>query len=498
MYKDSEKNDYKKNDAEKKGEGKNEKVIIRVKRKVDEITIPSIYVKKSNKRVCNGIFYKHIDTVIPEVDIEKKNVECVNLFLKHEQYHSSCSDLSPLAERKRKFNSFKGYEKDLKEAINNLKRYKIVNQNIQYVDLDAQKKGIYKIIDVDLLQEGGYADGGVNAGKDVGEDADAARTDEPNEHTHGQAEKDPRSKTEQEYEYDLYIVDDQKIEVNDYMDYLYHIKNNHVDSSEVIVLEDVYGNNSNEYDSKSFSSSSSDRDTVKEMSDYPDESSSSDAGSDACSDACSDVCSGVCSGVSSVDGRGDDPVSSDCYEGSVGSDYHLENNLDVGSHENNFPSDFYDGNSEDQLSNCSEDNPFGANVKDAGSDENLFKSRRCGMNNWGSYIKGKSPQSGYNSHNGYAKQNGLSHLNGSSGNAFTSNHLSSNPLSRDFPQKNPPKKNERKTHARSKKMNSLIFEEKIKDELEKRLKKKKENMINVTLSEKLKILEQMENEYYDK
>ncbi|GAB69012.1 hypothetical protein PCYB_144400 [Plasmodium cynomolgi strain B] len=478
MYKDSEKYD-----AEKKGEGKNEKVIIRVKRKIDEITIPSIYVKKSNKRVCNGIFYKYIDTVIPEVDIEKKNVECVNLFRKHEQHHSSCSDLSPLVDKKRKFNSLKGFEKDLKEAINNLKRYKIVNQNIQYVDLDAQKNGIYKIIDVNLLQEWGYANVDDDAGADAragagaSASAGAARKDETKEeNARGQTEKDAHNQTEQEYEYDLYIVDDQKIEINDYMDYLYHIKNNNVDSSEVIVLEDVYGNNSND----------SDRDTVKEMSDYPDESSSS-------GDGCSSVCS--------VDECGDDPVSSDsydgsagsnrhhetnlhsdCYGGSLGSDYNLENNLDVGSHENNFPSDFYDENSVDQLSNCSEDNPFGAYVKNAGSDENLFGSRRCGMNNLGSYIKGKLPKSGYNN------QNGVSHHNGSSSNA----------LSRDFPQKSPPKKNERKTHTRSKKMNSLIFEEKIKDELEKRLKKKNENMLNVTLSEKLKILEQMENEYYDK
>ncbi|EUD69035.1 hypothetical protein C922_00727 [Plasmodium inui San Antonio 1] len=497
MYKDSE--NY---DTEKKAEGRNEKVIIRVKRKIDEITIPSIYVKKSNKRVCNGIFYKHIDTVIPEVDIEKENIECVNMFRKHEHYHTSCSDLSPLIEKKRKLNSLKGYEKDLREAINNLKRYKIVNQNIQYVDLDAEKKEIYKIIDVNLLQEWGYAnvddDTGVNADANPG---DALKDEMKQERARGKTEKDAHSKTEHEYEYDLYIVDDQKIELNDYMDYMYHIKNNNVDSSEVIVLEDVYGNNSNEYDWKSFSSSSSDRDTVKEMSDYPDESSSS-------GDDCSGVCSGLCSDVCSADGRGDDPVGSDCYDGSVrsdghhetnlhsdgyggslGSDYNLENNLDVGSHENNFPSGFSDGNSVDHLSNCSEDNAFGVNVKNAGSDENLFGSRRCGVNNWGSYIKGKSPQSDCNNDKGYPNQNGVIHHSGSSSNALSS---------RGFPQKNPPKKKERKTHKRSKKMNSLIFEEKIKDELEKRLKKKNENMLNVTLSEKLKILEQMENEYYDK
>ncbi|ANQ11167.1 Uncharacterized protein PCOAH_00055150 [Plasmodium coatneyi] len=467
MYKDVEEYDDK-----KKGEGKNEKVIIRVKRKVDEVTIPSIYVKKSNKRVCNGVFYKHFDTVIPEVDIDKENVECVNLFRKHEQCHNSCADLSSLIEKKRKFNSLKGYEKDLKEAINNLKRYKIVNENIQYVDLDAQKKEIYKIIDVNLLQECGYP----NVDDDVGANGGAARKDETKEERE-------RAQTEQEYEYDLYIVDDQKIEINDYMDYLYHIKNNNVDSSEVIVLEDVYGNNCNEYDSRSFSSSSSDHDTVKEMSDYPDESSSN--GND-------------CSSVCSVDICSDSPVSSDNYDGSVGSDHHHGNNLhsdcyggSLGSDyhvENNLHSDCYDENSVDQLSNCSEDNPFGANVKNTGSDENLFGSKPYGMNNWGSYIKGESPQGGYNNHNGYPDQTGLSHHNGSSGNA----------LSRGAPQKSTHKKNERKTHTHSKKMNSLIFEEEIKDELEKRLKKKNENVLNVTLSERLKILEQMENEYYDK
>ncbi|CAA9990969.1 conserved Plasmodium protein, unknown function [Plasmodium knowlesi strain H] len=485
MYKDIEKED-----TEKTGEGKNEKVIIRVKRKVDEMIIPSIYVKRSNKRVCNGIFYKHFDTAIPEVDIEKENIECVNLLRKHEQCHNSSSDLSSLIEKKRKFNSLKGYEKDLKEAINNLKRYRIVNENIQYVNLDAQKKEIYKIIDVNLLQECGYA----NVGADAGANTGGAQKDETKwECARRQTEKDAHNKAEQEYEYDLYIVDDQKIEVNDYMDYMYHIKNNNVDSAEVIVLEDVYGNNTNEYDSKSFSSSSSDHDTVKEMSDYPDESSSNGDGS---------------SGVCSVDGSSDSPVRSgsydrsvandhhhgnnihnDCYGGSLASDYHLENNLHVASsQENSFPSDFYDENYVDQLSNCSEDNLFGEDLKNIGHEDNLFGSRRCAMNNWESSIKVESPQGGYNNHSGYLDQRGVSHHNA----------ISSSALSRFFPQKSTPKKNERKIHTHNKKMNSLMFEEEIKDELEKRLKKKNENMLNVTLSEKLKILEQMENEYYDK
>ncbi|GAW83558.1 hypothetical protein, conserved [Plasmodium gonderi] len=503
MYKDSENNN-----VEKKGQEKDEKVIIRVKRKIDDTTIPSIYMKKSNKRICNGIFYKHIDTVAPEVDIDKKNFECVKLFLKHEQCNSSSTtvtinDVFSFVEKKRKFRSFKCYEKDLKDTINNLKRYKIVNQNIQYIDLDKEKKGIYKIIDVDLLHECEYDNIEASQNNELKKELVQEQTKEEDRHRN--------IEQEQEFEYDLYVIDDQKLQTNDYMDYLYNIKNNNIDPSEVIVLEDVYGNNSNEYDSKSFSSSSSssDCDTLKEMSDYPDESSSSelmnndsiDDGNDhdSMSSDCDDRSVRSARSVRSV--RSDRSVRSvrsvrsdnlyeinleidscanslhsDNYQETYENDYHHENSMDMGSHENKMDSDYYHENLINQFSNYSDEDSLGVYLKNGGCDENMFDNKRSNyINNWGSYIKGKNITHSYNDNGAHNRCNN----NGKQ-------------------KSSPSKKREKKTHMHKEKMNSLIFEEKIKNELEKRLKKKNENMVNITLSDKLKILEQMEKEYYDK
>ncbi|ETW48258.1 hypothetical protein PFMALIP_03722 [Plasmodium falciparum MaliPS096_E11] len=96
MYKDIEdiQDDNKNNRKNKKSEHPIEKVIIRVKRRIDDTSIPSIYVKKSNKRICNGDFYKHIDTIIPEEGQHEKNIDCINLFLKHEKENYEMNNLS--------------------------------------------------------------------------------------------------------------------------------------------------------------------------------------------------------------------------------------------------------------------------------------------------------------------------------------------------------------------------------------------------------------------
>ncbi|EWC87592.1 hypothetical protein PFNF54_03717 [Plasmodium falciparum NF54] len=154
MYKDIEdiQDDNKNNRKNKKSEHPIEKVIIRVKRRIDDTSIPSIYVKKSNKRICNGDFYKHIDTIIPEEGQHEKNIDCINLFLKHEKENYEMNNLYENLnieeeKRKRKLSSLKNYEKDLKQTINKLKKYKIINENIQYINLDGNGKGVYKIID---------------------------------------------------------------------------------------------------------------------------------------------------------------------------------------------------------------------------------------------------------------------------------------------------------------------------------------------------------------
>lgn len=196
----------------RKNEEKSEKVIIRLKRKIDDAAIPSIYIQKSNKRICNGLFYKHVDTVMPDVDINKENEECINIFLKHEEYNSSNNNLS-YAEKKRKFHSLKSYEKDFKEVINNLKKYKIVNENVQYVDFEGQEKEIYKIIDVNLLN-----DNSDNKTRNNSIHDKYIKTKDKKYNEEG-------LKNLQNYEYDLYILDDQKLDINYYMDYFYDIKN---------------------------------------------------------------------------------------------------------------------------------------------------------------------------------------------------------------------------------------------------------------------------------
>lgn len=151
MYKDIEdiQDDNKNNRKNKKSEHPIEKVIIRVKRRIDDTSIPSIYVKKSNKRICNGDFYKHIDTIITEEGQHEKNIDCINLFLKHEKENYEMNNLYENLnieeeKRKRKLSSLKNYEKDLKQTINKLKKYKIINENIQYINLDGNGKVLKK------------------------------------------------------------------------------------------------------------------------------------------------------------------------------------------------------------------------------------------------------------------------------------------------------------------------------------------------------------------
>ncbi|SBS88442.1 conserved Plasmodium protein, unknown function [Plasmodium ovale] len=435
-----------------KEEKKDEKVIIRLKRKVDDTSIPSIYVK-SNKRVCGGIFYRHFDTLFPEVDEEKKNMESINSFLKHEECNASNrsgDELLPFAEKKRKFHSLKGYEKDLKEAINNLKRCKIVNQNVQYVDIDGEKKGTYKIIDVDILHKSGSD---LVEGAQKGED---------------QVEEVEDYKTEWAYEYDLYILDNQKLHVQNYMDYMYNIKNNNVDASEVIVLEDVYGNNSNEYEANSFGSSSCERDTEKEMSDYPDESSGSN------------------DGHSQMESDTSDPLGSDAYDRS---------SMDSDWYQNDFSDDAYgDKMGIDTIDEKSGSDTFG---KEAESYLDIHDAKEDGIfaNGCEDDLLRESVKRGGGDQNG---------SNENEENYFINFDYFLREKKVDYRNSSKDKNNSKKykekklsTHN-NKKVNTFFVEEKIKDEMEKRLKRENENLLNATLSDKLKILEQMENEYYDK
>ncbi|KAI4834899.1 hypothetical protein MKS88_005578 [Plasmodium brasilianum] len=470
MYKDTENKG-----VEKKQEEQNEKIIIRIKRKIDDTTIPSIYVKKSNKKVCNGLFYKHIDTVIPEIDVNKKNVECINIFLKHEQFNcsNSSSDLSFL-EKKRKFHSMRGCEKDLRETINNLKKYKIINQNIQYVDLDnKEKKGKYKIIDIDLLHEKDNNDNNNNINS-INEFNEERNEDEKEEKQHNKTDKE-------NYEYDLYIIDDQRLNINDHIDYLYDIKNSNIDTSEVIVLEDVYENNTNEYETNSFSSSSSDRDTKKEMSDYPDESWSSANDHSACIGD-DDIMSSYSYNINSNSDYYDNNENGECYEENMRRDGYIENissdcydqNLPSDCYDENIPSDCYDERMHNNLCDSNLCNKFNQHSEADSLGENIQIVDKVNKKAFD-----KNKENYFINFESYVKQK---------------NSLNNN---KNKYKNNEKKKSAKKKYMRNQKINSLIFEEKIKDELEKRLKKKNEDLLNATLSDKLKILEQMENEYYD-
>ncbi|CRG97745.1 conserved Plasmodium protein, unknown function [Plasmodium gallinaceum] len=421
-----------KDNTENKIDEKDEKVIIRLKRKVEETTIPSIYVKKSNKRICNGIFYKHIDTIFPEEDTDKKNVDCINLFLKYEQLN--CNAYTQFLEKKRKFNSLKNYEKDLKGTINSLKKFKIVNQNIQYVNLDGEKKGTFKIIDIDLH-------------KNINDNIESVEKEK---------NKEGKYMKEQDYEYDLYILDNEKLQLDNYMDYLYNIKNNNVDPSEVVVLEDIYGSNSEEYEMYSYTSSF-DSNSKKEMSDYPDESSCNRNDTSECSDYF------------------DENIYNDDYdknENIYNDDYDKNENIYNDDYDKNV-------NSDDRDQNMNNDNHDYITYSDNFNDSNCsddynesINSDKCNMN-----VSDNGEQGNFRNIESYIHKN--------------------NPLEYNIYKHNFKKKNENKISTYNIKMNSLSFEEKIKDELKKRLKKKNGNLLNVALSDKLKILEQMENEYYN-
>ncbi|CRH02605.1 conserved Plasmodium protein, unknown function [Plasmodium relictum] len=401
-----------KDNTETKIGGENEKVIIRLKRKIEETTIPSIFVKKSNKRICNGIFYKHIDTILPEeVDTDKKNIDCINLFLKYEQLNCNTDFL--FLEKKRKFNSLKNYEKDLKSTINNLKKYKIINQNIQYIDLYGDKKEKFKIIDIDLHK---------NIKDNIGS-------------IENEKSKENEYKKEQDYEYDLYFLDNEKLQLENYMDYLYDIKNKNIDASEVVVLEDNYGNNTDEYEIYSYTSSF-DSNSKKEISDYPDESSSNRNRESDCSDYFNE-------NIYNCD-----------YDKNINSDYYDQN---INSDDNDritYSDYFNENNYSDEYDKSINSEKYDINMIDNGKHEYLRNNE--------SYI-------------------------------YKNNSVENNICKHNFK-----KKIENEISTNKKEMNSLVFEENIKDELQKRLKRKNENLLNAALSDKLKILEQMENEYYNK
>ncbi|CDU20704.1 conserved Plasmodium protein, unknown function [Plasmodium yoelii] len=446
-------------DNEKEGqknEEKSEKVIIRLKRKIDDAAIPSIYIQTSNKRICNGLFYKHVDTLMPDVDINKENEECINIFLKHEEYNHSNNNLS-YAEKKRKFHSLKSYEKDFKEVINNLKKYKIVNENVQYVDFEGQEKEIYKIIDVNLLNDNSD---NTNRNDPIHDKYIKTKDKKYNEED---------LKNSQNYEYDLYILDDQKLDINYYMDYFYDIKNNNVDTSDVIVLEDAYGNHSSEYEQNSFISSISDADTIKEMSDYPDENSNNSIGF-------TDNTNNDIDEILSNNRYYNDDMNDDMND-------HIENSIENSINDlsnNRSNNDYFDNevyidysyNEGNEI--CGDDEMIGFDEEDIYYDnfKEEFASDRNGNDNKDSIFYNNNNKENYcNFENFPSRENGY----------------------------NEKKKKKKKISSENiQKVNSLILEDNIKDELEKRLKNINKNLFNVTLSDRLKILEQMENEYYCK
>ncbi|KEG04091.1 conserved Plasmodium protein, unknown function [Plasmodium vinckei vinckei] len=439
---------------ERKNEEKSEKVIIRLKRKIDDATIPSIYIQKSNKRICNGLFYKHVDTLMPDVDINKENEECINIFLKHEENNSSNNNLS-YAEKKRKFYSLKSYEKDFKEVINNLKKYKIVNENVQYVDFEGQEKEIYKIIDVNLLNDNSDDK---NRNKPIHDKYIKTKNEKDNEEG---------LKNSQNYEYDLYILDDQKLDINYYMDYFYDIKNNNVDVSDVIVLEDAYGNHSNEYEQNSYLSSISDLDTIKEMSDYPDENSNNSIGfTDNTNNDLDEMlsnsryynddinCNIENSIEKSITDLSNDRSDNDYFDNEVYIDYSYNEGNEI-------------CDDEEMIGFDEEDIYFDNFKEEFGSDKNGNDNKDptfCNNNNKENYC----------------------------------NFENFPPIENGYNEEKKKKKKKKINSENIQKINSLIFEDNIKDELEKRLKNINKNLYNVTLSDRLKILEQMENEYYCK
>ncbi|EWC87591.1 hypothetical protein PFNF54_03716 [Plasmodium falciparum NF54] len=279
------------------------------------------------------------------------------------------------------------------------------------------------------------------------------------------------------YEYDLYILDEEKIQLHNYMDYLYDIKNNNVDSSEILVLEDIYGNNEKEYETNSFSSSSiSDSNSEKEMSDYPDESSSERK---------------YDSDYQMSDDYIQNMLNSDEFEDNIQD--HFNENED---HSFDDKEDLFFNDQDDFLLHDDNiENNFNNKEYDIFDDINMNIQFNANINNNFGHMDYSNDQVNSQNDDDRFEKNSLKYFEHANKNMNSSGkkkkmnaHNMQNYISQN---------KEKGMTSYQRRINDLNFEEKIKEELEKRLKNKNSNVLNVTLSDKLKILEQMEKEYYE-
>lgn len=237
-----------------------ERVVIRIKRKGRELPASLIYLKRPNCGILEGEFFKHIETTeLEEVENEKKieNLETLSFFFRNKQtdLNDEKEDLS-LSNKKRKHLSLKNYESDLEGAINKLKKCKVTNHSVQVVDVSGVKKRL-KLIDVDLSNK----EKGIVVNKEGHKEEDKEKVSEE------------KSDTER-VTYDFYVLDDEKLSIEKYMDYFYDIKHANVNADDILVLDDMYGNSIEEYVNESYNPSvCSETSSFKELSDYPEEMS---------------------------------------------------------------------------------------------------------------------------------------------------------------------------------------------------------------------------------
>lgn len=250
-----------------------ERVVIRIKRKGQELPASLIYLKKPNRGILEGEFFKHIETTeLDEAEGEgvKKveNVDTFSFFFKNKQIDlNDEKEDSSSSHKKRKHLSLKNYESDLEGAINKLKKCKVTNQTVQFVDVSGVKKRL-KVIDVDLsIKEKGIV---------VNKDGREKEEEKEDKEEVGGGE----SETERVM-YDFYVLDDEKLSIEKYMDYFYDIKHANVNTGDILVLDDMYGNTVEEYVNESFNPSvCSETSSFKELSDYPEEMSTDEHCSD--------------------------------------------------------------------------------------------------------------------------------------------------------------------------------------------------------------------------
>lgn len=271
-------------DYERKNISKDEKIIIRLKRKRDEVTIPSIFVKNSSRKIGSGHFYKHVETVLPheiEKDDEKNNLNFINLMLKHEQ--NQPTTLVKANEIKENSSTLQIFEDELNDLFNNLKKYKVKHEDVQYVDFDGRKRK-FKIIDIDSFENNNLKRGKFENTQIEGENGvdlfvhKSKEEEEEEAYSRGVCS----DSDEESYQYDMYILDEHKIQLKDYIDSLFSAKANCYSEQELILLDDIYRDNEKDYMNKMFGSSYSvhsskssctNNESFKDLSDYPDEPS---------------------------------------------------------------------------------------------------------------------------------------------------------------------------------------------------------------------------------